>query len=253
MARLFLPTSMVSALAAFSLAAAPAGAGTPAPADAAADVGLGASLESCSTVGEAGRSAMFSATMPATPKASRLQMRFDLFSRPDIGGLWKPVRGVATFGTWDAAAPGAGGLKVTKQVNGLRLGSAYRATVRYRWLADSGKVVRSALRASRSCVQADPRPDLAVAARAGSGGIVVVVRNYGRAAGAFEVRLTSGTRQLESAKVSSLGPGRARPIIFDGVACEAGSTVKVTVDAGGAIAERSEANNAAELRCPASG
>ena len=253
MARFSLLGSAAAALAAAALAAAPAGASLPAPAGTAAEPGLGASLESCLTAGEAGRSAIFSATMPASPKANRLLMRFDLFTRPDIGGIWKPLRGISTFGSWDAAAPGAGGFKVTKQVNGLRLGSAYRATVSYRWLSVSGRTVRSAVREAKSCVQPDPRPDLGVAARAGSGGIVVVVRNLGRAAGAFEVKLTSAGRQLAVEKVGSLGTGRARPIVFEPVSCPAGSKVTVTVDSGSAVEERSETNNSAELRCPASG
>jgi len=252
MARFLLPSSALATAFAAAALAAPAGAAT-APADSAATVGLGASLESCSTTGEAGRSAVFSATMPAVARSSRIQMRFDLLSRPDIGGIWKPVSGVPTFGTWDSAAPGAGGLKVTKQVNGLRLGSAYRATVTFRWLAASGKVVRRVARASRVCVQPDPRPDLAVAARGASGDLVVVVRNLGRQAGPFELRVTSGARQLLSQKVSGLGAGRVRPLVFRELECDAGSTVKVTVDPGESIVERSEANNTVELRCPASG
>jgi hypothetical protein len=251
MARFLLPPSALATAFAAAALAAPASA-APAPVDSAATVGLGASLESCSTSGEAGRSAVFSAAMPALARSSRIQMRFDLFTRPDIGGLWKPVSGVPTFGTWDSAAPGAGGLKVTKQVNGLRLGSAYRATVSFRWLAASGKVLRKVARASRVCAQPDPRPDLGVAARGASGDLVVVVRNLGRQAGPFELRVSSGGRQLLSQKISGLGAGRARPLVIRDLECEPGSTVKVTVDPGESIAERSEANNSAELRCPAS-
>jgi hypothetical protein len=251
MARFFLPPSALATACAIGVLAAPAGA-APAPADSAATVGLGASLESCSTTGEVGRSAVFSATMPALARSSRIQMRFDLFTRPDVGGLWKRVSGVPTFGTWDSAAPGAGGLKVTKQVNGLRLGSAYRATVRFRWLAASGKVVRRVVRSSRACVQPDPRPDLGVAARGASGDLLVVVRNLGRQAGPFELRVASGGRQLLSQRISGLKAGRVRALVFRELECEPGSTVKVTVDPGDSIAERSEANNSAELRCPAS-
>lgn len=252
MARFSMPASVVGAACAVALAAAPAGAAG-LPADSAATVGLRASLESCSQSDVPGRSAVFSATMPARKGANRLQLRFDLFSRPDFGGLWKPVAGVPTFGDWDSAAPGAGGLKVTKQVNGLRLGSAYRAIVSFRWLDASGKVVGKVVRTARSCVQADPRPDLAVTARLASGDVIVVVRNLGRAAGPFEVRLSSGGRQLAAEKLSGVGPGASRGFVVRGVSCPAGSTLTVSADPGGATAERSEANNVAELRCPASG
>ncbi len=251
MARFSTPAIVLAAACTAALGAAPAGAAV--PAEPAAVVGLGARLDSCSTSDEAGRSAVFSAAMPAKAGANRLQVRFDLFTRPDFGGLWKPVVGVPTFGQWDSATPGAGGLKVTKQVNGLRLGSAYRATVTFRWLAASGKVVRKLVRASRVCVQPDPRPDLAVAARGASGDLVVVVRNLGRPVGPFELRVASGARQLLSQKVSGLGAGRVRPLVFRELECDAGSTVKVTVDPGESIVERSEANNTVELRCPASG
>jgi hypothetical protein len=249
MARFLLPSSALATAFAGAALAAPAGA---AFADSAATVGLRASLKSCSTTGEAGRSAVFSATMPAVARASRIQMRFNLFSRPDIGGLWSPVSGAPTFGTWDSAAPGAGGLKVTKQVNGLRLGRAYRATVRFRWLAASGKAIKTVVRASHACVQPDPRPDLGVAARGASGDLFVVVRNLGRQVGPFEMRIESGGRQLLSQKVSGLRSGRVRALVFRELECVAGSTVKVTVDSGDTIVERSETNNSAELRCPAS-
>ena len=252
MARISMPVSVVAALALGAAVASPAGA-TDLPAGASAGVGLGASLDSCSRSADPGRSAVFSATMPAIEKASRLQMRFDLFSRPDFGGIWKPVTGVATFGTWDGSAPGAGGLKVTKQVGALRLGSAYRATVRFRWLTDAGAVVRSAFRVSKVCAQPDLRPDLAVAARAtASGRFVVALRNAGRAARAFDVEITSGSKQLAVRRVPGMGAGRADVMVFSGVECQPGAPVRVTVDPRGELTERNELNNVAELKCPAS-
>ena len=252
MARFSMPVGILGAACALALVAAPAGAAG-LPADSAAAVGLGASLKSCSKSGVTGRSAVFTATMPARKGANRLQMKFDLFSRPDFGGRWKPVPGVLDFGNWDSAAPGAGGFKVTKQVNLLRLGSAYRATVSFRWLDASGNVVGTAARTVRSCVQGDPRPDLAVTARVASGDVIVVVRNLGRAAGPFEVRLSSGGRQLVTEKLSGMGAGASRGLVIRGVGCQAGSTLTVAADPAGTITERSEANNVSELRCPASG
>ena len=254
MARFSTPEIVLAAACAAALAAAPAGAAA-VPAQPAAVVGLGAKLDSCSTSDEAGRSAVFSAAMPAKAGANRLQVKFDLFTRPDFGGLWKPVIGVPTFGQWDSAAPGAGGLKVTKQVNGLRLGSAYRATVGFRWLDPSGKVVRKDVRVTRGCVQKDPRPDLAVTARgaSASGDVVVVVRNLGRAAGPFELKLSSGGRQLAAEKFSGLGSGGARGMVFRDLSCQPGSKVVVSADSSRPSAERREDNNAVELACPASG
>ena len=143
---------------------------------------------------------------------------------------------------------------MTKQVASLRLGSAYRATVRFRWLSDSGAVVHSAFRASPSCVQPDPRPDIAVAARAPSEGrFIVALRNSGRASRAFDVELSSGGRQLATRRVSGMRAGRGDVMVFSGVDCQAGSQVTVTVDPRGELAERDELNNVAQLRCPAAG
>lgn len=251
MARFSMPIALLAVLAVGASAAPQAGAES-LPAGA-AGVRLHAGLENCSRSATSGRSAVFSATMPALARASRLQMRFDLFSRPDIGGIWKPVSGVATFGTWDSSASGAGGLKVTKQVTALRVGRAYRATVRYRWLSESGAVVKSAFRVSRVCVQPDPRPDLVVTGRAvGSGRFVVALRNAGRAARPFEVEVSSGSRQLAVRRVAGMRAGRADLLIFTGVDCDPGSAVRVTADSRGELSERDELNNVAELRCPAS-
>jgi hypothetical protein len=254
MARFSTPAIVLAVACTAALGAAPAGAAQ-ASVESAAAVGLGAKLESCSTSDQPGRSAVFSAAMPAKAGANRLQVKFDLFTRPDFGGLWKPVVGVPTFGQWDSATPGAGGLKVTKQVGGLRLGSAYRATVGFRWLDPSGKVVRKDARATRGCVQKDPRPDLAVTARAASasGDVVVVVRNLGRAAGPFELKLSSGGRQLATEKFSGLDAGGARGLVFRDLSCQPGSKVLVSVGPARPTAERREDNNAVELACPASG
>lgn len=252
MARFLTPALALALLAAVALPARPAGAQAPAADAAAPRMSLGATLKACSRSTSGGRYAIFVGTMPQAGGASRLQMRFDLQSRPDIGGLWKPVPDVVAFGEWEGTAPDVGGLKVTKQVF-LNQGFAYRAVVRFRWQADSGKVVRRAQRVSAPCLQRDPRPDLTVTARAGSGGVVAVVRNAGHASGPFEVKVATGSRLLATEKVSSLGAGRVTPLLFDRLSCTAGSTLKVTVDAGSQVTERSEANNAAELRCPSSG
>lgn len=250
MARFSTPIALLAALA-VGAGAAPAAGAESLPAGA-AGVRLHAGLDSCTRSAESGRSAVFSATMPAIGKASRLQVRFDLLSRSDIGGIWKPVAGVATFGTWDSSSPGAGGLKVTKQVTALQVGRAYRATVRFRWLADSGQVVRSAFRASRTCVQPDPRPDVAVSARATSSGrFIVALRNAGRAAAPFDVEIASGSRQLALRRVPGMRAGRADLMVFTGVDCQPGSTVRVTADSRGELSERDELNNVVELRCPA--
>lgn len=259
MARFVALLSLVAAVGAISFGVMPAGAPAAGPRPAIgptvkAKLPVGVDIKRCSRGGPAGRFATFVGTMPGIAGASRqrLQMRFELFERPDIGGSWKPVAGFVDWDNWESSEPGAGGLRYQSKAI-LNRGRAYRAVARFRWVDESGKVVREATRFSPACVQPDPRPDLTVEARAGAGGIFVMVSNAGRAAGAFEVRVTSAGRQLAGEKVASLAAGRARPIVFNSASCPAGSTVKVAVDSGSAITERSEANNAVELRCPASG
>ena len=252
MARFTMPSLFLAAIAASAALAAPAGAES-LPAGASAGVGLGAKLESCSTSGDAGRSAVFSASMPAIPKTTRMQMRFDLLSRPDIGGIWTAVSGVPRFGRWESAERGAGLLLSTRQVNLLRLGRAYRVRVSFRWLSATGSVMRRVVRFTNPCRQDDPRPDLKVDARSFANRIEVVVGNGGITAPAFDVRLTVGGRQIAVQRIAGLAAGEARPIVFSNLSCEAGSKVKVAVDADSELAERSEANNSAEVRCPASG
>ena len=259
MVRFPMPASVLGAACAVALAAVPAGADqvvapslAGAPAAGSSRISLAASLDSCSRGGSAGRSATFRGTMPPMEGASRLQMRFDLFSRPDFGGAWEPVRGVATFGVWKESQPGAPGLEITKQVF-LNRGRTYRVAVAFRWVADSGKVVRKASRLSRVCSQPDPRPDLAVSVRSASGNTFVTVRNLGRAVGPFEVGFGSGGRKLATEKLSGLGAGALRALVVRSLPCQPGSIVTVSADPAGVITERSEDNNIAELRCQASG
>ena len=256
MARFLISATVLAAACAAALGAQPAGA---LPVDAtepptfAAKLPLEASLDRCVRSGKGGRFAKFKGEMPAIDGASRLQMRFDLFSRPDIGGEWAVVKDVPTFGNgnWTESKRGVPGLRVKKRVS-LNQGWAYRVTVSYRWLADSGKVIRSASRSSKACTQPDPRPDLGVGARADSGDIVVIVRNLGRTSRPTVVRLSSGAAQIATTKLPAIGSGRERSLVFRAVACEPGSKVTVRVDPDRKITERSEANNGAELQCPAS-
>ena len=161
--RAALPTAFVLLAAASSGLAEAASTPAPkAPAKGAVAAPLSAKLTQCSATDALGHFAIFTASMPAAPGASpaaRMAMRFELQQRSE-GRDWLPVTGVPTFGTWERTDPGKPAYIVTKRVNGLQVGGAYRAVVRYRWLAGNGKVVRMAQRQTAKCEQPDTRADL---------------------------------------------------------------------------------------------
>lgn len=250
MARFSLPSMLLGALGALAIAA-PAGA---ASGDGAA-AGLGASLKHCAS---SGRSATFVATMPAVAGGGRMQMRFDLLARPDwMGGVagWKPVRRIGGMGRWQSADnPKAEVYSRSVQVNQLWPGKAYRAVVRFRWRSPSGRVLRRATKVTSPCVQEDLRSDLLfVEARAYPGLIQAVIRNAGISAPAFDVKLFSGGRRIAGRRIPGLAVGKDLTVVFAEPRCERGSTVRLVLDAGGELAERSEDNNSRAVRCPASG
>ena len=254
MARFTLPSLVLGTLGVLVLAV-PAGA---APADRTAGGALGVSVKKCVSAGSAGRAATFEATMRAIPGGGRMEIRFDLVSRPDwMGGVagWKPVRRVSVMGRWlTSDLPKPGSYSRSVEVAPLRLGSAYRAVVRFRWRSPSGRVLRRATRVTSPCVQEDLRPDLRfVEARAFPGLIQAVIRNAGISAPAFDVKLVSGGRRIAGRRFPGLAVGKDLPVVFAEPRCERGSTVRLVLDAGGELAERSEDNNSRAVRCPASG
>jgi len=118
---------------------------------------LSARVLDCQTGPDADeRAADFRASMPAADDASILSLRFTLEQRRD--GAWEgvPVPGAR----WERSKPGAAGFVFDKRVERLAAGSTYRVTVRFRWLAADGTVVRRATRSSGSCRQPDERPAL---------------------------------------------------------------------------------------------
>ena len=218
--RTALPTAFVLLVAAFSgLAEAATTPAPKTPAKGAVAAPLSAKLTQCSATDALGHFAVFTASMPAATAASpaaRMAMRFELQQRSD-GRDWLPVTGVPSFGTWERSEPGRPGFIVTKRVNGLQVGGAYRAVVRYRWLeGPNSKVVRIAQRQTAKCVQADTRADLFPApdpsiVRGTRADLVVytlTVRNKGKggAVGSGVVLEVNGTQQ-PAQRIDPLGPG----------------------------------------------
>jgi hypothetical protein len=222
--------------------------------------GVQGSLTGCKT-NAASRGAVFKGSMPGIRGfKGRMEMRFDLYARSGATA-WVPVD-VDGFGEWDLSDPGVSGFIIKKRVNGLVGGNSYRATVRFRWRSDAGKIVRTAKKVTPTCTQPNTTPDLAVfdpSIVAGARDDVVVyralVKNVGSGSAAtFDVVLAVNGVAQPPQRVGPLAPGATSLISFQAPRCQAGTIVRFTVDAKAEILESSETNNALERRCtPAKG
>jgi hypothetical protein len=215
---------------------------------------LAATLEQCATSAlPAERVAEFVGSMPASPRATRMRMRFDLERLRPRGGRWQRLRGVPGFGSWEASAPARAGFVFHKRIDGLLVPASYRAVVRFRWEDSSRRIVRRARLRTLACAQPDLRPNLVPGpltgifdTRPGLAIYTLAVRNTGRsAAGPFSVRVGGAT-----AEVDGLGPGEQRTVLVINAVCLAGTSTLAEVDAGDRVDEASERNNEARRRCP---
>jgi hypothetical protein len=234
-------TACILFLVAAALTAAPAGAQT---------VPTKAGLDACHTgAGPLDRYAIFSAQMGSLPQSTKMQVRFRRVQAPGLGG-------------WRSSAPGVDIFRYRKQVANLQAGAVYRALVRFRWLADSGKTLQSSSRKTKSCKQPDVRPDLVVgditaerAAQSGRARYTVVVRNTGRSATptSFGVSLSVGGAPQPAQTVQPLDAGDEQTLVFVGPACDAVEAVRAMVDSDLSIDESSESDNTRTVRCPLDG
>ena len=212
-------------------------------------------LESCHTgAGPLDRYAVFFAQMGTIHASKKLQLRFDLYQRlPGAKGFTPlPAPGL---GVWRSST--ADIFRYRKQVAGLQAPGAYRAVVRFRWLAADGTTLRTTRRTSATCRQPDPGADLAVggvgARDAGSGRYqyAVEVRNLGNGdAGAFEVALTVGAAQQPTETVESLAAGARTSVTFVGPKCSPGEQLTVQLDPTGQVPESDRGNDRKVVQCP---
>ena len=106
--------------------------------DGAATVGI----EQCvtSTV-QLERSATFTAQMNATNATQKMAMRLELQQRlhgeSEFHTLVAPG-----FGVWRVSEPGVKIYKYVKQVTNLDSPAAYRVLVRFRWIGESGRLIK---------------------------------------------------------------------------------------------------------------
>ncbi len=204
------------------------------------------------------RAASFTGSMPAIKGAKRMWMRFDLLVHAGSASGFAPLKAPG-LGVWQKSAPGrAAGFVFTQRVQGLAAPGAYKAMVRFRWYGKAGKLLRALSRETAVCKQPDQRPDLQAGRLDASPGpgpddatYTLVVHNGGRGpAGPFDVLLSGAGPDQPTQRVTGLDAGATTTLIFAAPRCAPGSTVRVTVDARGEVAEADELDDAVERTCP---
>ncbi len=120
-----------------------------APSEGTATVGI----EQCltSTV-QLERSATFTAQMTATSATQKMAMRLELQQR--IGGE-SEFHTVAApgFGVWRGSEPGVKIYKYVKQVTNLSAPATYRVLVRFRWIGESGHLLKRDEQRTPRCIE----------------------------------------------------------------------------------------------------
>lgn len=204
------------------------------------------------------RTADFEGDMKTVPGTRRMQMRFTVQQLAAGGGQgWERVQ-APNADMWVSALPGRLRYLYTKHVEGLQPGVGYRVSVRFRWRAADGSVLRSVVRHSRTCRVPDPRPDLVPVGIAETPGqtadsrtYVLTIANKGRStAPATAASFEAGNTALPDADVPALDPGARFKVTFDGPPCGPGQTLVGTVDATGLVDEAVEADDVLTALCP---
>jgi hypothetical protein len=202
------------------------------------------------------RSATFEARMHPARGSERMQIRFTLQVKERGLPGWRRVVAEG-LDRWQTSYPDVRRYTYAKTVRNLAAPASYRTIVRFRWLDDEDDVLLRARDSSRTCRQPDMRPDLEVTSirqlpplEPGATRYEIGLRNRGRtAAGPFSVAFSVGEHPLEPVAIEGLPEGGNTVVSFTGAACRPDELLTATVDAGAAVAERDEDDNALTAIC----
>ena len=204
------------------------------------------------------RSVAFRGSMRPLANTRRMWMRFGLEERVGNGSFSSVA--APDLGVWRKARPWVKRFSYKQGVVALAPGSAYRATVEYRWYGLRGKEIGRAERVSGECVQPGLLPNLRVARIAGKSigegsprllRYAVVVVNRARVASApTTVSLAVDGATVDTVPLSGLAPGQEGRVFVNGPLCT--TIVNAAVDPGDTVRESSEGDNARSVACPAS-
>ena len=209
------------------------------------------------------RAISVTAVMRPLSGTSKLQMKFQLYSRTSSTGPFTRVRG-GDLNTWVSPTDSTLGTrtgdvwKFNKPVVDLKAPATYRFRVTFRWLGDHNKVLGTTVRTSPSWYQPELRPDLqvktinvdAVPGNANANEYDAVIRNRGAtAAGPFQVQFIDGS-VVKSRSVTGLAAHATIHARFLGPLCTSGPA-SVTADPVDAIDDYDRANNSLAVTCSA--
>lgn len=205
------------------------------------------------------RAAIFSVRASRGPVATSFGFTAVLEERP-AGGTWTPLTGTASpagLGSFQPASEGAAAMVRRINVRGLRMGSAYRLKVTFRWVTPSGK--QRVVRRSPSCTVKELRPNIGIirslAWTPGTRGDQVVYRAQLRVLRAvpfadrkITISVSQGATVL--GRVSPLPLYHGALVLIPGTLCTPGQDVTYRVDAGApAIEESSTTDNELTVPC----
>lgn len=176
-------------------------------------------------------------------------------------GKWIPLKGAASpegLGVFQPAADGSAAMVRRITVRGLRMGSAYRLKVGFRWVTPSG--TQRVTRRSSSCTIRELRPNIGIFAALpwipGTSGDQVVYRPQvgTQRGGAFANRkvtisVLQGTTVLGRINPPSLV--RGGQVLVPGAPCTAGTDVTYRVEVAPPVEESNTADNELTVPCGA--
>lgn len=213
----------------------------------------------------AARAVNVTAVMRPVPGTEHMAIAFSLLQRPAGAAGFTTVSG-SGLGAWvspsdPTVGQRAGDVWIAKHpVADLLAPAAYRYSVSFRWTGAGGKVLGTATRLSRVCVEPELRPDLVVQRVSVTADpnhpktlddYAVTLANIGATtAGPFTLRLSSGA-VVKDKPVDKLGAHRTRTFAFVGPICDSGSPPVITADPAGQVDVSSRAGATYAVSCPA--
>jgi hypothetical protein len=182
-----------------------------------------------------------------------------LLEEKPAGGTWAPLKGTSSpagLGAFQPAADGAAAMVRRINVNGLRMGSAYRLKVSFRWVTPTGK--QRVTRRSAPCTVRELRPNLGVTRplpwTPGTRGDQLVYRTVLRVSRAASfagrtvtVSVNQGTTLLGQVTLKPLHHGSL--VLIPGSACTPDQDITFRIEASPTIEESNSADNELTMPC----
>lgn len=209
------------------------------------------------------RAVAITAVMRPVTGTSKLQLKFQLFSRTSGNRPFTRVRG-GDLNSWVTPSDPTLGRRAAdvwtliKQVVDLKAPATYRFRVTFKWIGADSRVLGTMVRTSPTCYQPELRPDLevktisieAVPGNANANAYVALIRSRGATAtGPFEVQFRDG-QVVKTHSVKGLAPHTSISERFVGPTCTSGPAT-VTADPVDAVDDFNRANNSLNVTCSA--